>query len=416
MDERGVVTRNKARLVALGYRQEDGIDYNETFAPVARLEAIKMFLAYSAHKGFKVYQMDVKSFESSKFPNHVFKLDKALYGLKQAPRACDCSPMKTPMGTGDKLSEDKSGKPTDVTAYMGCKIDRKSTSGACQLLGNRLEVVVHKFCGCNFNFKTMVSLPQKLQYLHITELEHGMYFANTRGQLVFQRTAEIRQALCDYYIDINGGFRHCVIIIWIFYRDPCLRDHSSNAVELRLKLWLQEERLPKKKGFININASTLEKEIPQNLNAIIADILSDDSVTQLDANTHICTLLSIDDNPPIEQVVQSKTLDRLVEFLPSVDLSPKLQLQAAWSLTNIASGTTQQTQAVIDSGAIPILVKLFFSATSDVYEQAVWALGNITGDSPQCRDHVLGFCALKPLQALLQDHMPLPINLGVSNC
>nr|XP_043638103.1 uncharacterized mitochondrial protein AtMg00820-like [Erigeron canadensis] len=61
MDERGVVTRNKARLVALGYRQEYGIDYDETFAPVARLEAIRMFLAYSAHKGFKVYQMDVKS-------------------------------------------------------------------------------------------------------------------------------------------------------------------------------------------------------------------------------------------------------------------------------------------------------------------------------------------------------------------
>jgi hypothetical protein len=105
MDERGVVTRNKARLVAQGYRQEEGIDYDETFAPVARLEAIRMFLAYSAYKGFKVYQMDVKSaflngklqeevyvqqppgFENSKFPTHVYKLDKALYGLKQAPRA-----------------------------------------------------------------------------------------------------------------------------------------------------------------------------------------------------------------------------------------------------------------------------------------------------------------------------------------
>jgi hypothetical protein len=105
MDERGVVTRNKARLVAQGYRQEEGIDYDETFAPVARLEAIRMFLAYSAHKGFKVYQMDVKSaflngkleeevyvqqppgFESSKYPTHVYRLDKALYGLKQAPRA-----------------------------------------------------------------------------------------------------------------------------------------------------------------------------------------------------------------------------------------------------------------------------------------------------------------------------------------
>ncbi|KAJ9544131.1 hypothetical protein OSB04_023838 [Centaurea solstitialis] len=104
-DENGVVMRNKARLVAQGYCQEEGIDYEETFAPVARLEAIRIFLAYAAHRGFKVYQMDVKSaflngklkeegyvnqppgFENEKYPNHVYFLDKALYGLKQAPRA-----------------------------------------------------------------------------------------------------------------------------------------------------------------------------------------------------------------------------------------------------------------------------------------------------------------------------------------
>ena len=61
MDEDGVVTRNKARLVAKGYSQEEGIDYDETFAPVARLEAIRIFLAFAAHSNFKVYQMDVKS-------------------------------------------------------------------------------------------------------------------------------------------------------------------------------------------------------------------------------------------------------------------------------------------------------------------------------------------------------------------
>ncbi|KAI3715136.1 hypothetical protein L6452_22105 [Arctium lappa] len=104
-DEDGIIIRNKARLVAKGYCQEEGIDYDETFAPVARLEAIRIFLDYAAHKGFKVYQMDVKSaflhgklneevyvqqppgFESTEYPNHVYYLDKALYGLKQAPRA-----------------------------------------------------------------------------------------------------------------------------------------------------------------------------------------------------------------------------------------------------------------------------------------------------------------------------------------
>ncbi|KAH9768815.1 Integrase catalytic domain-containing protein [Citrus sinensis] len=105
MDESGVVVRNKARLVAQGYNQEEGIDFDETFAPVARLESIRMLLAYACHKDFILYQMDVKSAflngyimeevyvkqppgcKNEKFPDHVYKLSKALYGLKQAPRA-----------------------------------------------------------------------------------------------------------------------------------------------------------------------------------------------------------------------------------------------------------------------------------------------------------------------------------------
>ncbi|KAJ9543717.1 hypothetical protein OSB04_023424 [Centaurea solstitialis] len=105
LDEIGTIIRNKARLVAQGYRQEEGIDYDENFAPVARLEAIRLFLAFAAHMNFKVFQMDIKNaflngklneevyvaqppgFVDPKFPDHVYKLNKALYGLKQAPRA-----------------------------------------------------------------------------------------------------------------------------------------------------------------------------------------------------------------------------------------------------------------------------------------------------------------------------------------
>ncbi|GJQ98723.1 putative ribonuclease H-like domain-containing protein [Tanacetum coccineum] len=105
MDERGIVIRNKARLVAQGYTQEEGIDYDEVFAPVARIEAIRLFLAYASFKDFVVYQMDVKSaflygkieeevyvcqppgFEDPDFPDRVYKVEKALYGLHQAPRA-----------------------------------------------------------------------------------------------------------------------------------------------------------------------------------------------------------------------------------------------------------------------------------------------------------------------------------------
>ncbi|GJR15947.1 putative ribonuclease H-like domain-containing protein [Tanacetum coccineum] len=104
-DERGIVIRNKARLVAQGYTQEEGINYDEVFAPVARIEAIRLFLAYASFKDFMVYQMDVKSaflygkieeevyvcqppgFEDPDFPDRVYKVEKALYGLHQAPRA-----------------------------------------------------------------------------------------------------------------------------------------------------------------------------------------------------------------------------------------------------------------------------------------------------------------------------------------
>jgi hypothetical protein len=104
-DEYGVVTRNKARLVAKGYSQVEGLDFDETYAPIARLESIHILLAYATYHGFKLYQMYVKSaflngpikkevyveqppgFEDSEYPNHVYKLSKALYGFKLAPRA-----------------------------------------------------------------------------------------------------------------------------------------------------------------------------------------------------------------------------------------------------------------------------------------------------------------------------------------
>ena len=104
-DEHGVVIRNKARLVAQGYTQVEGLDFEETYAPVARLEAIRILLAYVAHHEFKLCHMDVKSaflngplselvyveqplgFEDPKHPHHVYKLHKVLYGVKEAPRA-----------------------------------------------------------------------------------------------------------------------------------------------------------------------------------------------------------------------------------------------------------------------------------------------------------------------------------------
>ncbi|GKD39619.1 retrovirus-related pol polyprotein from transposon TNT 1-94, partial [Tanacetum coccineum] len=105
IDDENMVIRNKARLVVRGYRQEEGIKFEESFALVARIEAIMIILAYVAHKSFMVYQMDVKTtflhgslkeevyvcqpecFIDAGHPSHLYKLKKALYGLKQVPRA-----------------------------------------------------------------------------------------------------------------------------------------------------------------------------------------------------------------------------------------------------------------------------------------------------------------------------------------
>ncbi|GJR61434.1 retrovirus-related pol polyprotein from transposon TNT 1-94 [Tanacetum coccineum] len=104
-DAENIVVLNKTLLVAKGYRQEEGIDFEESFAPVARLEAVRMFIAYAAHKNITIFQMDVKTaflngplkeevyvsqpkgFIDLEFPDHVYRLKKAIYGLKQAPRA-----------------------------------------------------------------------------------------------------------------------------------------------------------------------------------------------------------------------------------------------------------------------------------------------------------------------------------------
>ncbi|GJU99461.1 retrovirus-related pol polyprotein from transposon TNT 1-94 [Tanacetum coccineum] len=159
LDEYGDVLKNKARLVAKGYRQEEGIDFEESFAPVARIEAIRIFIANAASKNMTIYQMDVKTaflngdlkeevhvsqlegFVDPDQPTHVYRLKKALYGLKQAPwawydtllrflldnkfskeilkkfRMDSCDPVDTPMVDRLKLDEDPLGLPVDQTRF-----------------------------------------------------------------------------------------------------------------------------------------------------------------------------------------------------------------------------------------------------------------------------------------------------------
>ncbi|GKD98963.1 putative ribonuclease H-like domain-containing protein [Tanacetum coccineum] len=140
-DERGIVIKNKARLVAQGYTQEEGIDYNEVFAPVARIEAIRLFLAYASFKDFVVYQMDVKSaflydngFQRGKIDKTLFiKRDKSDILLVQVY-------LKGQPKLGLWYLKDS---PFDLVGYTdsdyaGASLDRNSTIGGCQFLGCRL--------------------------------------------------------------------------------------------------------------------------------------------------------------------------------------------------------------------------------------------------------------------------------------
>ncbi|GJZ72502.1 retrovirus-related pol polyprotein from transposon TNT 1-94 [Tanacetum coccineum] len=139
LDELGGILKNKARLVARGYRQEEGINFEESFAPVARLEAIRIFLAFAAHMNMVIYQMDVKTaflngnlreevyvsqpdgFVDPDKPNYVYKLKKALYGLKQAPRAW------YDMLSSFLISNDFSKGSVDPTLFIRRESERQGT-------------------------------------------------------------------------------------------------------------------------------------------------------------------------------------------------------------------------------------------------------------------------------------------------
>ncbi|MCL7041285.1 hypothetical protein MKW94_007726, partial [Papaver nudicaule] len=128
---------------------------------------------------------------------------------------------------------------------------------------------------------------------------------------------------------------------------------------------------------------------------MIGDLWSDYPEAQLESTTtKFRKLLALEHDPPIDEVFKASVVPRFVEFLARHDL-PQLQFEAAWAVTNIAAGTSEHTRALIEHGAIPMLVQILSSGNADVREQAVWALGNIAGDSPG---------ALVPLLSQFSDH------------
>uniref|UniRef100_A0A8C9GV28 Importin subunit alpha n=1 Tax=Piliocolobus tephrosceles TaxID=591936 RepID=A0A8C9GV28_9PRIM len=145
------------------------------------------------------------------------------------------------------------------------------------------------------------------------------------------------------------------------------------------------------------NTVDMLKKIPN----LAVGVRSTEYVTQLNSTRELRKLLSIEKGPPIQEVINSGVVPYIVNFL-KYDDKTDLQFEAAWVLTNIASGSQEQTKVVIDNNAVPYLVRLLNSEKEDVCEQAVWALGNIAGDSAECREYVLNENSLPLLLKILR--------------
>uniref|UniRef100_A0A8I4A2R6 IBB domain-containing protein n=1 Tax=Callithrix jacchus TaxID=9483 RepID=A0A8I4A2R6_CALJA len=175
-----------------------------------------------------------------------------------------------------------------------------------------------------------------------------------------------------------------------------MRRHR-NEVTVELRKNKRDEHLLKKRN-VPEEESLEDSDVDADFKA---NATSDNPVVQLSAVQAARKLLSSDRNPPIDDLIKSGILPILVKYLERDD-NPSLQFEAAWALTNRASGTSALTQAVVY-----LFLRLLHSPHQNVCEQAVWALGNIIGDGPQCRDYVISLGVVKPLLSFINPSIPI---------
>lgn len=197
-----------------------------------------------------------------------------------------------------------------------------------------------------------------------------------------------------------------------FTADELRRRRDTQQVELRKAK--RDEALAKRRNFNTVPDgfdSEDEDETTQSqdqqfytqlqtdLPIMVQQIQSADFQEQLAATVKFRQILSREHRPPIDVVIQAGVVPTLVNFM-NENQPEMLQLEAAWALTNIASGTSDQTRVVVEAGAVPLFIQLLYNTSVEVQEQAIWALGNVAGDSTDYRDYVLQCGAMEPILGL----------------
>ncbi|GJQ95304.1 putative ribonuclease H-like domain-containing protein [Tanacetum coccineum] len=303
-DERGIMIRNKARLVAQGYTQEEGIDYDEVFAPVARIEAIRLFLAYDSFKDFVVYQMDVKSdflygkieekvyvcqppgFEDPDFPDRVYKVKKALYGLHQAPKAwyetlstylldngfqrgkidktlfirrykgdillvqvfTEVKTTSTPIETQKPLLKDEDGKEVDVPMY-------RSMIGSLMYLTSSRPDIMFTVCACaryqvNLKVSHLHAVKRIFRYLKGQPKLGLLYLKDSLFDFVAYTDSDYAGASLDRKSTIGAcQFLGCRLISWQCKKQTVVANSTTEAEYVAASsccgpvLWIQNQLL-----------------------------------------------------------------------------------------------------------------------------------------------------------------------------